>query len=116
VDHENYPIDRTPSLWDRVWRGRSSSLRRNLDNCALEASRCATLIREAAREADTVSGPRRSAALHAIRDEILNLTDDLRGPVCDFILAEAGRRPDRANVAVRGWRAIRRDFMRWLHG
>jgi len=113
---EEYPIDRTGGFWDRVWRGRSSSIRRGLDNAALEAARCATLIREAAREADTATGPRRSAALHAIRDEILDLADDMRGPVCDFILAEAGRRPVRANIAVRGWRAIRRDFLRWLHG
>lgn len=108
--NEEYPIDRAGSSWDGWWHGRGSSVRRSLANVGLEAARCAALIREAAREADAIRGSRRSAALHAIRDEILGLTDDMRA-VCDFLLAEAGERPPEP---LR--RSLLARFMRWFRG
>lgn len=113
-NHEDYPIDRTGSLWDRIWRGRSSSHRRNLDNVALEASRVATLIGEGARLVDDLPGEDRALEIAGVVREIRELIGSMSA-VADHLQAEAGTVPSQTRrPSMLRW--LWRDFLRWLHG
>ena len=86
--NEEYALDRTPSLWDRIWRGRSSSHRRALTNAALHAARCATALGEAARLIDTVTSDRRAAEIGALYLQIRDLAEGMMA-CADHLIAEA---------------------------
>ena len=88
MSHEDYAIDRTPSLWDRIWRGRSSSHRRALTNSALHAARCAVALREAARLIDTAPSDRRAAEIGALAVQIRDLAEGMMA-CADHLTAEA---------------------------
>ena len=88
MNDEEYPIDRTGSLWDRIWRGRSSSHRRAIQNAALHAARCATALGEAARLIDSVAGDRRAAEIGALAVQIRDLADGMNA-CADHLMAEA---------------------------
>ncbi len=76
-------------IWDRIWRGRASSHRRNLANVAAETARIATLIVEAARLVDHLPGENRTVEIHGVCDEIVSLTESILATV-DHLRAEAG--------------------------
>jgi len=86
--NEEYALDRTGSLWDRIWRGRSSSHRRALSNAALHAARCAVALREAARLIDTVASDRRAAEIGALALQIRDLAEGMMA-CADHLTAEA---------------------------
>jgi hypothetical protein len=77
VSDENYPIDRTPSLWDRIFRGRSSSHRRAIANAGVHAAQCAAALGEAARLIDTVASDRREAEGLALALQIRDLAEGM---------------------------------------
>ncbi len=99
-------------IWDRVWRGRASSHRRNLTNVALAASRVATLIAEGARVIDQISDADRTLEIHGVCDEIIDLTESMRA-VVDHLRAEAGQLPAKRRLSF--WYAFRRRVEKWLH-
>ena len=87
--NEDYPTDRTGSLWDRIWRGRSSSHRRSLSNAALHAAQCAAALREAARLIDQAPGDRRKAEGLALAVQIRDLAESMMA-CADHLNAEFG--------------------------
>lgn len=86
---DEYAIDRAPSLWDRIWRGRSSSHRRALANAGLYAARCAATLGEAARLIDTVASDRRKAEGLALALQIRDLAEGMMA-CADHLEAEFG--------------------------
>jgi hypothetical protein len=76
-------------VWDRVWRGRSSSHRRALANAGLYAARCAAALREAARLIDSVASDRRAAEIAALALQIRDLAEGMMA-CADHLKAEAG--------------------------
>jgi len=87
-NHDEYALDRTGSLWDRIWRGRSSSHRRALANAGLHAARCATALGEAARLIDKAPSDRRAAEIGALAVQIRDLAEGLMA-CADHLDAEA---------------------------
>jgi len=90
ANHEEYALDRIGSLWDRIWRGRSSSHRRALANAGLHAARCATALGEAARLIDTAPSDRRQAEGLALALQIRDLAESMMA-CADHLEAEFRR-------------------------
>jgi len=86
---EDYAIDRTPSLWDRIWRGRSSSHRRAITNAGVHAAQCAVALGQAARIIDQVKGDRRKAEGRALALQIRDLAEGMMA-YADHLDAEFG--------------------------
>ena len=87
MSNEDYPIDRTGSLWDRIWRGRSSSHRRAIANAGLHAARCATALGEAAKLIDEARSDRRKAEGLALVLQIRDLASSMMA-AADHLEAE----------------------------
>lgn len=85
---EDYALDRTPSLWDRIWRGRSSSHRRALANAGVHAAQCAIALGEAARLIDATPSDRRAAEIGALALQIRDLAEGMMA-CADHLTAEA---------------------------
>ncbi len=91
-------------VWDRVWRGRASSLRRNLANVASQAARIASLVAEGARLVDALPEPDRQVEVLGIADELDGLAEMTKDAAKIFRTEAIEQR-----VAVpRGW--LRRLF------
>lgn len=83
-------IDRPDGgVWDRVWRGRASSHRRNLLNVASETARVASLIAEGARLVDHLPTAARQVEILGICDDIIEMTEAARA-VVTHLRGEAG--------------------------
>jgi len=82
-------IDRDAGVWDRVWRGRASSHRRNLLNVASETARVAVLIAEGARLVDRLPGTDRQVEILGVCDEIRELIESMSRTE-EHLRAEAG--------------------------
>lgn len=103
MSHEqDYPIDRTGSLWDRIWRGRSSSHRRALTNAALHAARCATALGEAARLVDALPSDRREMEIAGFALQIRESAHAMMA-AADHLQAEAAFAPP---LRVTWWRRL----------
>jgi len=76
-------------VWDRVWRGRASSLRRNLANVASQAARIASLVAEGARLVDLLPTPHRQVEVLGIADELDELAEVTKG-AAKILRDEAG--------------------------
>jgi len=87
--NEEYALDRTPSLWDRIWRGRSSSHRRALTNAGVHAAQCAAALGEAARLIDEAPSDRRKAEGRALSLQIRDLAEGMMA-CADHLDAEFG--------------------------
>ncbi len=92
------------SVWDRIWRGRASSVRRNLSNVAGQAARIATLVTEGARLVDALPEPDRQVEVLGIADELDGLAEVTKD-AAGILRSEAG---ERRTGITRGW--LRRLF------
>jgi len=92
------------SVWDRVWRGRASSVRRNLYNFSVQAARIATLGAEGARLVDALPEPDRQVEILGVADE-LDALGDLTKAAARTLRSEAG---ERRHGVPKGW--LRRLF------
>lgn len=87
---EDYPIDRTGGIWDRIWRGRASSHRRAITNAGVHAAQCAAALESAARLIDTVASDRREAEGLALAIQVRELASSMMA-CADHLEAEFRR-------------------------